>query len=184
MSRPHSKAVLSSWRGLHMQHRYEDLVVIQGILRRWKPAVGVELGTGAGGFACFLADTFAEWGGRVVTVDIEDRCGTLPCENLSKIVIDCLDYTRPEIVDLIAKPQSFLYCDNGNKRRELRLYAPCVGYGGLLGVHDYGTEVDPGTAEALLLSLGYDPCGHADFERLAHPVDYPYSLTRMWRRSS
>lgn len=141
------------------------------------------MGTDEGGFACMLADTLAEWGGRVVTVDLVARCGSLGRANLEQWApCDCLATARQDIVDLVGIPRGFLYCDNGNKARELTLYAPHVGAGGLVGVHDYDTEVDPVLAEAFMALLGYHQERHAEFEALAHPQDYPYSLTRMWRR--
>jgi hypothetical protein len=37
---------------------------------------------------------------------------------------------------------TFLYCDNGNKPTELRLYAPHVRPGSVVGVHDYPKEIN------------------------------------------
>lgn len=179
---PSSRGVLASWGGRHTQHRYEDFVLIQDVLRSICPLIAVELGTGPGGFTCLLADTLASWDGCVVTVDHEDQCGEIDRPNVERIIVDCLVEPRRSILTYLTGPRVFLYCDNGDKTREITLYAPHLGPDGLLGTHDYDTEVDPAFIEPFLTGLGFCPERHGEFEALANADDYPYSLTRMWRR--
>lgn len=179
--------VSCTWDGFTMIHRYEDLALIRSVLGARQPAFAVELGTAEGGFAAFLAATVVEWGGRVLTVDksldvdLARRLGAL-YDNLICAGADALAEPVPSVVSLICQGAALLYCDNGNKRRELELYAPLLGPDALVGTHDYGTEVDPAWAEPFMASLGYAPYRHAEFAALAHADYYPTSLTRFWVR--
>lgn len=175
------------WEGFEAIHRYEDLAVIADVIRTVAPVEAVELGTAEGGFAAFLADTMADHEGRVLTVD---HVALAPREtilarrsNLQFLTADVLTDVHPQIRLWLEGPNRMLYCDNGNKPRELALYAPLLGPGGLVGTHDYDTEVDPAWAEPFMASLGYQPYRHEDFARLADPECYWDSLTRFWRRS-
>lgn len=177
--------VLSEWRGHSCQHRSDDFSLIQAVIRTHRPPVAVELGTDAGGFAAFLADLLREWGGEVLTVDL---AATAPASvfherpNLTFLQTSALvDPPHPVVLERIRRPGALLYCDNGHKERELALYAPLLGPDGLLGVHDYGTEVNSQWAEEFLLAYGYRQERHVDFLALANEW-YPHSLTRFWIR--
>lgn len=194
------QGLTASWGGFEMQHRYEDLAEIAKIFELYKPAVGVELGSAEGGFAVFMADTFMQWRGFVLSID-KVECpsaakiiNTLP--NIQFLAGDALRVPHPSIVKAISRllpalvvgervPTGgvALYCDNGNKMREMRLYAPYMARGGLLGVHDYETEVHPPYAAALMEHFGFVPVEHATFEALADLSSYPTSLTRFWLRT-
>lgn len=170
-----------------MQHRWEDLALILEVLRGARPPVAVELGTATGGFAVFLAMTLGEWDGWVLTVDRQQSQRLeleAACSNLICLEADLFVPPPPRWVTVpLRNPGALLYCDNGNKLRELALYAPYLGERGLVGVHDYGTEVPPEQAEALMRVRGFAPWRHEAFEALAHPEHYPVSLTRFWRRT-
>lgn len=181
-----AKSVLMSWFGFNAQHRYEDLMLISDVIIQHHSRIVVELGTAEGGFAAFLADTVRPWGGRVVTIDHvqQFKAGLFGVDrpNLEFVLLDCLAQPAPEIIELIRQPGVMLYCDNGNKEREIELYAPAQGPRALLGCHDYEDEVRPDVIEPFLVSHGFTPHRHADFEALAHPEWYPRSLTRFWTR--
>ena len=183
--------IQSTWDGFTMIHRYEDLALIRSVLGDRQPQRTVELGTAEGGFAVFLACTVVEWEGRVLTLDkLTPDPGhadwfARAYDNLTLRQADILDpdpETLATLTEWLQPPGSCLYTDNGNKQRELELYAPLLGPDALVGTHDYGTEVDPAWAEPFMASLGYAPYRHAEFERLASPDSYPVSLTRFWVR--
>lgn len=183
-----------------MQHRYEDRALILDVIRQHRPTWAIELGTAKGGFAALLAETVREWQGWVITAD----------KDLAAPVKSALygAYDRPDF-HLVALNQdvltedptltwwklnlwdgkdlpvrrTLLYCDNGNKPREIERFAPMLRPGDLLGCHDYWTEVDPTWVEPFLADLGYVPHRHAEFAALADPVNYPASLTRFWTRA-
>lgn len=175
--------VRGSWMGDECQHRPEDFPAILAVLRGYRPAVAIELGTGDGGFAALLADTMAEWAGQVHTLD-RVQLPTIPTRpNLTAHVVDLWVDTHVVPALLALAPQrTLLYCDDGDKERELALYAPLLRAGDLLGAHDYGTEVRPDYARMLLEeTFGFLPVAHATFAALASP-SYPHSLTRFWVR--
>lgn len=178
--------IQSTYDGFLMIHRYEDQAHIQDIIRWHKPDRAIELGTAEGGFAALLASTLGAWGGSVLTFDIKRDPGIEQelerlYPNLTVVQADILTEPLPMIVEAIKRPNSFLYTDNGNKQRELELYAPLMGPHALVGTHDYDTELDAEWAEPFMKRLGYDPYFHAKFEALATPHYYD-SLTRFWRR--
>lgn len=188
-----AKAVLTSWRGIHLQHRWEDLTLIANVMAAHRPQCVVELGTCEGGFAAFLADTVRPWGGRVVTYDIADMGAHEVLRRLAAVVpnvevrveCDVLNdlHVFGEITNLLSEPHSMLYTDNGHKERELELYAPHLGPHALLGTHDYQDEVRPEWVEPYLAGHGYAPHRHDEFAALAHPEHYPVSMTRFWTRA-
>jgi hypothetical protein len=178
--------IQSSWDGVIAIHRYEDLALIRQVVREREPARVVELGTAEGGFAAMLAATVVEWNGHVLTVDhqvLADQGRLLALyDNLQFLTIDVLTEIVPSLAIILARPDSLLYTDNGNKQRELELYAPLMGPHATVGTHDYGTELNAEWAETFMTGLGYQPYRHEDFARLAHPEHYPDSLTRFWVR--
>ena len=167
-------------------HRSEDLPIIQSIIRAHQPAVAVELGTAQGGFAAMMADTVAEWGAKAHTFDhvsmMEPRhLAAFP--NLTFYEEDVLPPGgNPRIIELISQPDALLYCDNGNKKMEITLYAPHLQVGSLLGVHDYNEEFSASWAEEFVASLGFVPVGHERMEALWNPPNYPDPMTRFWLR--
>jgi cephalosporin hydroxylase len=199
-----AQSVRSTWQTpggpiFEMQHRSEDQVLIQHVLREMRPRRALELGTAGGGFTALLAETLGEWKGWVTTFDkfpepgIRDRLlaqyQNLIVEDEDVLVDGGAPLIRAELEQAIpfaadpTRTPIFLYCDNGHKQRELELYAPLMGPRALLGIHDYGTEVDPAWVEPFLKNLDFEPHRHAEFLALAHPRDYPDSLTRFWIRA-
>ena len=186
-----AKSVRCEWYGFEAQHRWEDCPVIAcEVLEVVRPKFALELGTAGGGFAAFLAGTLAAWGGSVVTVDIavnDDLIARLEGSfaNLSVWRGDCLS-SVPPILDRLIRGAEYqpclVYCDDGNKPLEIELYAPLIPVGSLIGCHDYEDEVPSAWVEPHLTALGFAPYRHEAFEALAHPVDYPRSLSRFWIR--
>ena len=179
--------ISSTYDGFTMIHRWEDQEHIQDIIRWHQPDRAIELGTADGGFAAMLAATLGAWGGSVMSFDIQ--CNeNIEAEleklypNLTLFRADILTERSALVTAAITRPNSMLYTDNGDKQRELELYAPIMGPHALVGTHDYDTEVDPAWVEPFMAGLGYEPYHHAKFEALANEF-YWDSLTRFWRRA-
>lgn len=181
-----AKSVHTTWRGFAAQHRYEDFALIADVLTTVRPTLAIELGTAEGGFAAFLEDTVKMWDGRVVSFDhrLPERVAELRSPHLTIVQADLLTgYPIQVILDLLTARQiAVLYCDNGNKVKEIETYAPYVQVGSLLGCHDYEDEVPSAWVEPYLHALGYRQHRHAEFAALAHPDWYPVSMTRFWQR--
>ena len=194
------KFVRTSWNGFDAQHRGEDLPLIAEVIRSIKPTIIIELGTGMGGMAAFFSGVVSEWKGKVITFD-DDSDGKLgfmptredPKNTIIKRLLETYSNLEFEAGNVVSVPHpiileatkdriSFLYCDNGNKLRELFLYAPYLSVGSIIGCHDYEVEVWPAFAKAIMDYFGYIPFRHKEFEALASP-DYPHSLSRFWQRS-
>lgn len=175
--------MLSEHKGHTCQHRSDDFAPMAEIIRARRPVVVVELGTDRGGFAAWLADLVAEWGGEVTTFDIADRVlpGVLDIKNLRFVQCDVLAGPHPLVVELIGQSGVLLYCDNGNKQREIELYAPLLRAGSMLAVHDYNAEVKAAWAEPFVAALGYAPERHDLMESLRNEW-YPEPMTRFWLR--
>mgnify|MGYP001610458782 FL=1 len=180
--------VRGSWLGFEAQHRWEDLDLIRRTIIEKKPKVSIELGTALGGFSALLADTVSEWGGKVYTFDKVRHEGVIDelekrFLNLKFIQSDVIASPNPLVIDLLKSSDSvFLYCDNGNKLREMAFYAPYLPLGGLLGCHDYGTEVPLSFASIITEHYGYLFYKQYEFEALTGP-SYYLSLTRFWERT-
>ena len=186
--------MISCYKGLYpCEHRGEDFPLIQSVIREFRPMVAVELGTGLGGFAALLADTLAEWGGRVYSFDVAIR----PGDDLSRVLaaFDNVTFVR---ADVLSMPHAWvtvllnrrwdgslpmLYCANGHSAREMEIYAPWIMGPALLGCHDYDSHAgDKERQERAASAAGFIPCRHAEFEALAHP-GYPIVGTRFWSRA-
>lgn len=184
----------NSYRDYACYQRLEDLQVLGDLLQRHQPKRVIELGTDLGGMSAWLADQVQPWGGHVWSFDLTPRFGGAKIRNLTVEVADLIgcgvtdtktDPTllaqgraNPRVVELIEGAPSplLLYCDNGHKATELRLYAPLLRVGDLCAVHDYGTEVDAAWAEAAMAAMQFDQEDHARFEAV------PDSMTRLWVR--
>lgn len=177
--------MLSEHRGHHCQHRSDDFPIVESIIFPHRPLVLVELGTDEGGFAGFLADMAAGWGGRVVTFDIKAKFKSDLLSAFSNLSFEQADVLGEEphwrVVELISQPRVLLYCDNGNKQREVELYAQFLQSGSLLGVHDYNTEIMAEWVEPFVAELGFVQEGHARMEALRNEW-YPEPMTRFWVR--
>ncbi|MDP3767929.1 MAG: hypothetical protein Q8S13_07930 [Dehalococcoidia bacterium] len=184
--------MLSEYKGFHCQHRSDDFPTLAAIIAPHKPQIVVELGTDEGGFSAWLADLVAPWGGKVWTFDREVKFdpalldGRFP--NLAFKQGDVLDLRAGGhyVAGLISTPApTLIYCDNGNKVREIELYAPLLRVGSLLATHDYTRaergEVPAAWAEPFVAALGYAPEGHDRMEALANEW-YPEPMTRFWTR--
>lgn len=177
--------MLSGHKTYHCQHRSDDFPSIAAILAVHQPLIAVELGTDEGGFSGWLADLIAPWGGRVYTFDIlrkfrDTFLADFP--NLAFTQADVLAGCHPLVSALVAEPRVFLYCDNGDKKKEVELYAPLLREGSLLGVHDYNTEIPGAWVEPHVAALGYEKERHDLMEALRNEW-YPEPMTRIWRRA-
>jgi hypothetical protein len=79
--------------------------------------------------------------------------------------------------------KKLLYCDNGNKVKEVLIYGKYLSRGDMLGVHDWGTEIhtDPERVDSLWRGLN----NSIDFSNLRQLLD-KFELvaegkkTRLW----
>lgn len=172
----------SSFMGLKMAQYWADLALWEYFLAE-HTEIGtiVELGTGAGGMSAFFLGSSIERGFDFWTFDkIPYRFSPLLRALGMKdhfTAGDIFGGIHLEVVNYIKEAENrplLLFCDNGNKTREVEVFTSHLQPGDYLVVHDYGVEFK---AE--------------DIEPVAHLVESYYEeecrshipcITRFWRR--
>lgn len=131
------------------------------------PCNFLELGTGHGLSTCYLGVVAALRHGWVVTYDIQDLIPPHIRSVMNMLEIEPLLGDILENTESIGGVRMFiknsekglcLFCDNGNKEKEIELYAPYLKQGDVLLVHDWGTEVHAENIAPYL--VGYMPVAH------------------------
>ncbi len=110
----------------------------------------VELGTGHGGMSIHLGSFICGRGGNVLTIDrvrIMDGGYDLWSKFLSKYHVTFIerDVFHPstviEVSNFIQNYRAMIFCDNGDKKREVELYAKILKKGDILLAHDHPGEL-------------------------------------------
>ncbi len=161
-------------------------VVLQEVPRL---ATVIELGTYLGGSAFMWASAMMLRPlGRVVTFDngpVPNRLGFPDCCEFVRA-----DVMTPETVEAIARligPAPFpvlMFCDNGEKPKEVALYGPLLRPGDVLAVHDWYEEHDP--ADQTVITPANAPpwvFNAALWEPVRPDCWWPNMHARAWRRT-
>lgn len=145
------------WRayaGTAMERKWSDIFTIDVFLADQRPSLIVELGTGTGAFSCYLATYAYLNGARFCTFD--SHLKSVPTKRSNERAMRLIrklggemhrrdifhSATQRFIRRLIQRgPRAFLYCDNGNKAREVQTFVGDLKDGDFIGVHDYGSEI-------------------------------------------
>jgi hypothetical protein len=128
--------ISQAWRDLPLWEQFFNRHLFQGL---------IELGTWRGGMAAFLAMQCKARNIRFATIDskahiLENReiiefldgsCLTMDVFNLELI---------SGVIQAMPKPL-LLFCDNGDKRREVRDIAPLLKPDDFVAVHDWNSEI-------------------------------------------
>jgi len=141
-----------------MCHEKEVEQYIRNAVRLRDPEIIIELGTGTGGFTLLLHECnenillysfdnnsiyeSKKIRGLVTSEDITELVEKGFNSNVVFIVDNILNKKNELLVSLLSNPRrKFLYCDNGDKGKEIIMYAEYLKSGDMLGVHDWETEV-------------------------------------------
>jgi hypothetical protein len=127
-----------------------DLAAWTYFLKKYEPNGIIELGTGDGAFSNWLEQKvwwFETMDHKLPKVSVRNFSLTniLEDEKYVKKII----YSAP--------PGIVLYCDNGDKPKEVEMYSKYLGTNDYLAVHDYGIEIKEGdipTQFKLLYNMG------------------------------
>lgn len=137
-----------------------DFLFLDYVLCRqpgWKNCV--ELGTGSGLTTLYLAISFMLREGTVHTFDKRYVRGRMFHEFFPSNVVfeesDVLEQEREDIAGLLARPGTFAFFDDGNKRREVELYARHLRPGSGFIIHDFPVEFGPEDVKAVL-RMGFE----------------------------
>jgi len=158
--------------GSLMAQAWNDVALWEEFLNRNVLRSIVELGTFRGGMSIFLAMQAAARGARFVTMDsnLGQVENLLFLEALGSAVIEMDLFaessleTVTNILEELPGPR-LLFCDNGNKREEVRRFAPLLAEGDFLAVHDWGSEFFESDVPPFLQLVWPDPPEVSDLIR-------------------
>jgi len=161
--------------GVPIRHSFASLYVLDELFDRLNFYQVVELGTYKGGLSTFLWVECLIRGKRFLSVDVTDMrmidvFAFLKGDVLKNPLI------RKKISEYLSCTTTFLYCDNGNKPKEIRTYAPLLPSRSVLGVHDWGVEVTERDVSFLNV-LNFYPLH--DINKLCSEL---HTLQRFWIR--
>ena len=133
------------------------LETIKTIIRQHDSEIVIELGTGTSGFTHVIRDSLPEdvpvytfdkyfpWKNKRWDINKEKvlkNCQDLLHRNVHFFEKDIFLY--PEIVEgymICSKAKLFLWCDNGDKVKEVKLFSKLLKAGDMIGIHDWGEEI-------------------------------------------
>ena len=120
----------------------------------------VELGTGGGAMSVILALHAVQRGHHLLTFDKQIR-GHLPKVDavFKSLGVDFVmeDHFKNQrrIQEFMDDKPTFFFCDGGDKKSEVKMFAPLLPSGSIIAVHDYGDEILPEDMPDLM--EGYEP---------------------------
>jgi cephalosporin hydroxylase len=171
------------WRafaGVPIERKWSDIFTIDVFLDDVRPSTIIELGTGSGGFSCYLATYAYLHGKRFHTFDTHMKGAASKRAHYRSLRLvrtlggavhrcDVFNTQNVAFIDRLIKQSgpTFIYCDNGDKIREVSTYAPCLKPGDSLGVHDFGSEIHDGDLAPFLDSGNYRHSHEAFFKALS-----------------
>jgi len=138
----------NTFAGSLVAQTWNDLPLWEEFLNRYPVRSIVELGTFRGGMAIFLALQAGARQVRFVTMDanldqienpqlLKALGATVVSANLFE---ESAVLAMGELLEELPKPV-LLFSDNGNKREEVRRFAPLLQVGDYLAIHDWGSEI-------------------------------------------
>lgn len=146
----------TSFGGIPMAQHWCDLILWEALLNDHTGLRAiVELGTWKGGFAWWLHAQAAARHIEFATYDVEAPANP-PGGTYARDIFRYAD----EIRDTLWRWEPLiLFCDNGNKPRELREFGTALHHpDSIVVVHDWGTEVGPGDVPNNLEMIWGDYC--------------------------
>ena len=156
---------MTRYKGVPILKAPNDLQVYHEILWQLRPTLVIETGTCYGGSALWFADQVSAWGGRVVSIDLQDKRHIEPVnpENawpavehdaIEWILGDSLDpsiLNRCETLAAVADGPVLVTLDSDHHAahvaRELEAYAPFVTRGSFVVVEDTNVSGRPIVAD-------------------------------------
>jgi len=148
--------------GVVVYKSWAEMFQLEGLLNYYPCSTIVELGTGYGATAILLGVHSFMRGSKVFSYDDKPTV-TEPVQKL----FDAIDVTF-EVMDifenvekigiLVARPgRTLLYCDNGDKSKELKIWGEYLKVGDIVLVHDYPEEVAQTTLDEACILHNLEP---------------------------
>lgn len=132
---------INTWFGRPVAQYWEDVELWEKVLNDWHGRLNwiLELGTWQGGFSFYLFAQASARGMEFTTLD-----NSKPDKFVAGFVTWDVMNDLPEFVaETYMRSPGVVFCDNGDKPREIELYKDRVHSESLFAVHDWGTEFQP-----------------------------------------
>ena len=140
----------TTWCGVAAAQERRDFWIWEDFLNEFEVKLLIELGSYRGGFSLFLLCQCLNRGIEFFTVDIHyPEAASGPLGNILRLTY----HYREEnvlrgskwLLDTIGASENhplLIYCDNGDKPEEFRMYTPALKSGDFIVVHDWNAEID------------------------------------------
>ena len=165
--------------------RASSVLLIKSIVKEIGPMLIVEFGHARAGLTAILRDAAPKAYIRAfdmrTTPQISGEQMAVFDGHVGFIQADIFEEGMGVVLNYLAWPnRKLLYCDNGDKTKEVMTFAQHLGKGDFLGVHDWTEGNPPTDAHAKVLrpwlkERGFVPHRHGEFEKVN-------STSRFWRR--
>ncbi|MBN1121146.1 MAG: hypothetical protein JXJ17_08710 [Anaerolineae bacterium] len=169
---PTKRDAYRTYVGGDIGHTWMEMFTFELLLTHTSMERIIELGTWRGHFSTYLATWSYLNKMEFITVEkyaevISPRALKLLNRMHATVIIEDIfsPWLIQKIGSIIQKPGiTLLICDNGNKPRELALYAPYLKTGDLVMVDDWGTEALPEVVKPITEELNLIPYFEAVME--------------------
>ncbi|MBA7495380.1 hypothetical protein ES702_05962 [subsurface metagenome] len=142
-----------TFAGVRLQQTWSALFVLEKVLATNRPDLIIELGTGSGGLSHFFS-----LHAKTITFDkLNNVVKKIP--EVVYNIADIFELADIAHIDELIKTNGkvFLFCDNGDKKREFVLFVPMLKKGDLVFVHDYGIEIHEKDIKATVSKYKLEP---------------------------
>ena len=134
--------------GVRIRHSYSALYVMENVLNAIAPTKIVEFGSWRGGLTIFLSAWARNNRASLISIDNLDL--------MSKSTLNFIESSKAtrflkrdvfsdtcfkEVKGFVSKDRCLIYCDDGDKEKELVKYCELLSPGSAIGCHDYTIEV-------------------------------------------
>jgi len=132
------------YKGIPVSQQKASIPLIVNIVTEFNIKNIIELGTLYGGSSVILKDSCPDI--NLYTFDKKDLRHNIVKKRKDIIFYkeDILkkDQPSPNVIKLLEYPEpAILFCDNGNKKEEVRTYTKYLKHRDIIGMHDWGTEI-------------------------------------------
>lgn len=161
-----SKQMVGSYfAGTRMQHSYMAIYVLENVLNIYQPAKIVEFGARWGGTTSFLGVWAVANNKQFLSVDrtsdLRETSQRLLKQLSSNVNLQYMNVFSPECFEYIKnwlkEEKCLIYCDNGDKLRELEIYSELLQPGSIIACHDYTTAVQESAVKDMIVTKNLKP---------------------------
>lgn len=151
----------ASFLGIPMSQIWLDLMLWERFFNAHAVKCCIELGTGCGAFSTYLALQCYQRGIAFHTFDNQNKFFDIAMpvpKLLGNVHFYHLDI-KADALPIIANikqhtgPGVVLFCDNGDKPLEYKLFAPLLGLGDYIVVHDWDYEFGPANLHGVTVEM-------------------------------